>query len=575
MAAGAPQGGDSLGAVYWFTRSGATWVEQPAITASSAAADTDFGASVALSGDTLLAGAPGSSLAPAWEGRVFAFNLSGAAWTEEQVILASDGAGSEGFGGSVAVAGELALVGNPADTVGANPLQGSVYSLAGVGAAWAQEQKLTSGTGAAGSGFGCSVALSGDTALVGADGDDVGANDAQGAAYVLFRDVGPWAVQQRLLAADGAAADQFGWSTALAGDTALIGAYEADVGGAADQGAAYVFVREGASWTEQQKLVASDGGNKDYLGYAVALSGDTALVGAPGFRAASTRGAAYVFVRTATSWVEQQQLLAADGSDGDWFGARVALAGDTAVIGAPNDSTDSQLWHGSVYVFERSGDVWTQRDKLTAHDAQAGALFGSAVAISSSTAVIGAYGLSLAGALQGSAYVFTLDGTVWAEQQKLAADDGEVSDCFGYTVGVSGDVVLVGAPHLAIYARFGVGAAYVFSRADARWGLAQRVAGRDGAEGDVFGGSVAIDGTTTLIGSPAAHGVAPFGNPDEGAVLFGRIEDTCPAGGCPADDVEPAATPAGGCDCRSGPVDGGAAVIACLMAVAAGRRRWR
>src|SRR5205085_941741 len=167
---------------------------------------------------------------------------------------------------------------------------------------------LTASDGAADDLFGDSVALSGDAALVGAVFDAIGANSNQGSAYVFVRSGTTWTQQQKLTASDGATNDQFGRSVALSGNTALVGAD----GGNANQGSAYVFVRSGTIWMQQQKLIASDGAVGDFFGVSVALSGETVFVAASSddIGANASQGSAYVFVRTGTAWTQQQKLTA-------------------------------------------------------------------------------------------------------------------------------------------------------------------------------------------------------------------------------------------------------------------------
>jgi hypothetical protein len=196
-----------------------------------------------------------------------------------------------------------------------------------------------------------------------------------------------------LLGQDGAVQDYFGWSVALDGDTALIGTLYGPGSANADQGAAYVFVRNGTTWTQQKKLTANDGLAFAQFGTAVALDGDTALVGAPDHQRLPsflTTGAAYVFVRNGTTWTQQAGLLANDGDGGDQFGAAVALDGDTALVGAPNNAV-TVGGQGAAYIFTRNGTSWTQRQRLLASDIAPDDHFGNAVALSGDKALIGAY----------------------------------------------------------------------------------------------------------------------------------------------------------------------------------------
>ncbi|MHC4407100.1 MAG: FG-GAP repeat protein, partial [Planctomycetota bacterium] len=215
----------------------------------------------------------------------------------------------------------------------------AVAIVLGTTPAWAltaeQEAKLLPADGAAGDIFGVIVALDGDTAIIGAVYDDDNGEDS-GSAYVFTRTAGVWTQQAKLLASDGASQDWFG-SVALEGDTAIIGASGDDDNGE-DSGSAYVFTRAAGVWTEQAKLLASDGAAFDGFSYLVALDGDTAVI-AP-WRDDDNgvnSGSAYVFTRTGGVWTEQAKLLASDGAADDYFGRSVALEGDTAIIGAAGD----------------------------------------------------------------------------------------------------------------------------------------------------------------------------------------------------------------------------------------------
>ena len=200
---------------------------------------------------------------------------------ELQKVAASDGAASDLFGVSVAISGDTAVVGAYLDDVVGNAEQGSVYVFVRIGTNWTQQQKLTASDGLAGDNFGISVAVSGDTVVVGAHLDNVGANADQGSTYVFGRSGTVWLQQQKLVASDGAPNDDFGISVAIFGDTVVVGAPLDNVGANADQGSAYVFVRSGTVWSQEQ-LVASDGAANDGLGYSVAISGNTVVVGAGG-----------------------------------------------------------------------------------------------------------------------------------------------------------------------------------------------------------------------------------------------------------------------------------------------------
>ncbi|MBE5314054.1 MAG: fibronectin type III domain-containing protein [Xanthomonadales bacterium] len=515
------------GSAYVFTRSGATWTLQQKLTAGDDPAADLFGYAVALSGDTALVGANWDDVGVnSDQGSAYVFTRSGSTWTLQQKLTAADGAAFDQFGGSVALSGDTALVGAISDSVGGNSVQGSAYVFTRIGTTWTQQAQLTAGDGAAVDQFGWSLAVSGDTALVGAVFDDVGANSDQGSAYVFTRSGTTWTLQQKLTAGDGAASDQFGLSVALSGDTALVGAYRDDIGAISDQGSAYVFTRSGATWTLQQKLTAGDGAASDWFGYAVALSGDTALVGARlDDVGATNQGSAYVFMRSGTTWAQQQKLTAGDGAASDGFGYAVALSGDTMLLGANGDDTGVNSDQGSAYVYTRSGMTWTQQAKLTAGDGAASDFFGFSVALDGDTALVGVQGDDVgANVDQGSAYVFTRIGTTWTQQAQLTAGDGAAFDQFGYAVALSGDTALVGSVSGDVGANSNQGSAYVYTRSGTTWTQQAKLTAGDGAASDFFGFSVALDGDTALVGVQSDDVGA---NVDQGsAYVFTRIGTT-------------------------------------------------
>ncbi|WP_438039111.1 MYXO-CTERM sorting domain-containing protein [Sorangium sp. So ce128] len=361
--------------------------------------------------------------------------------TQQAKLLASDGAEMDRFGDSVALSGDTALVGAEGDD-DAGQIAGAAYVFVRSAGVWTQQAKLLASDGAESDYFGGSVALSGDTALVGASGDsDDGLSS--GSAYVFVRSAGVWTQQAKLVAADGAESDYFGGSVALSGDTALVGAQGDDDKGSSS-GAAYAFVRSAGVWIQQAKLVATNGAALDNLGSAVALSGDTALVASPGGHGFQP-GSAYVFVRSAGVWTQQASLHARDPARDDYFGSAVALSGDTALVGAQGDDDDVFVDTGSAYVFVRRLGVWTQQAKLVATDREPRDYFGISVALSGDTALVGAFLSDSATWDAGAAYVFRRSAGVWTQQATLVATDGRKDDDFGFSVALSDGTALVGA----------------------------------------------------------------------------------------------------------------------------------
>jgi len=385
------------GAVYVFVRNGSSWTQQAYLKASNTGAGDKFGRALALSGDTLVVGAP------------------------------HEGSNATGVNGDQG--NELAVD------------AGAAYVFVRDGTTWSQQAYLKpSNTGGTifggGDRFGWSVAVSGDTVVVGALDEDsaatgVNGNEADnssgnaGAAYVFVRDGTSWSQQAYLKASNTGFGDQFGGSVAASGDTIVVGATWEGSGATGVNGdgsdnsktaagAAYVFVRSGASWSQQAYLKASNTDANDRFGWSLAVDGDTAVVGAPVEASAATgvdgdqdddsagsAGAAYVFVRSGASWSQQAYLKASDSDLGDQFAASLALSGDALVVGATfedsaatgvngDDSDDSVQDSGAAYVFVRDGATWSQQAYLKSSNSEANDLQGLAVALSGDTVAVGA-----------------------------------------------------------------------------------------------------------------------------------------------------------------------------------------
>lgn len=331
--------------------------------------------------------------------------------------------------------------------------------------------------------FGGSVAISSDTIVAGARNK----NSSKGEAYVFIRNGNVWSPQAILTANDAVNGDGFGISVAISSDTAVVGA----AGKNSSQGAAYVFTRSGWAWTQQVELTANDVAAGDNFGMSVAIDGNTLVVGARSKN--SSQGAAYVFTRSGNIWSQQAELVANDAVNNDNFGVSVAISLDTLVVGAYAKNSSK----GAVYIFTRSGSVWSQQTKLTASDAVNNDIFGTSVSISSNTLAVGAPGKNLS---TGAAYIFTLSNNIWSQQSELTASDATTNDQFGGSVAISLGTLVVGAWKNSS----SKGAAYVFTRSGGIWSQTQQtklIAG-DAANNDTFGYSVSIGGNTYIIGAP-------------------------------------------------------------------------
>lgn len=419
--------------------------------------------------------------------------------------------------------------------------------------------------------FGQAAAVSGDTAAVAAPREDSGAQGVNGnqsdnsaadsgAAYVFVRSFSAWAQQAYLKSLNSEAGDGFGESIGISGDTLVVGAYHEDSGAAGNPadnsrsgaGAAYVFVRNGTAWGQQAYLKASHPDIDDWYGKSVAVDGDTVAVGAVFEDSAATgvngnasdnsvsgSGAVYVYVRNGTTWTQQAYIKASNTGAGDEFGTSVALDGDTLVVGAQYEDSaatgvngvqtdNSASASGAAYVFVRNGTTWSQQAYLKASNTGAQDNFGGSVSISGDTVVVGAAtedsaatgadgdGSNNAATNAGAVYVFVRSGTTWTQQAYLKASNTDAGDRFGYSVGVSGDVLVSGAfledggdsgvnGDESDNSISGAGAAYVFVRDGTTWDqLAYLKASNPGGgtpTGDNFGFPVALSGGTIAAGA--------------------------------------------------------------------------
>jgi len=395
------------------------------------------------------------------------------------------------------------------------------------------EQKVTASDGTANSYFGSAAALNGSTALIGADGD----NSFQGAAYLFTKSNGSWSEGQKLTASDGLPGDEFGYRVVLADNTLLVGAFTATVGGVVSQGAAYVFTQSDGTWSESQKLTASDGALFDNFGASVALDGSTLVVGANGATVGgnAAQGAVYVFTESNGTWTQTQKLTANDGAAYDNFGLSVALKGSTILVGSPRAAIGANAGQGALYVFTESNGTWSQTQKLTASDGATNDSFGESVALDGSTALIGAYNATINGhTWQGAAYIFTESNGSWSEGQRLTASDGTAGANFGNAVALNGSTALIGADASTVRGNTYQGKAYLFTESGGNWSQSDMFIASDGAVDDYFGAALAWDGVTALISTP--HPTIG-GNTWQGAAYFYEQSAT------PTPTPTPSATP--------------------------------
>ncbi|MCW8925178.1 MAG: FG-GAP repeat protein, partial [Xanthomonadales bacterium] len=453
-------------------------------------------------------------------GSAYVFTRSGTVWTQQQKLSTGDPGSNDEFGISVALSGDTIAAG----AAGADARSGSAYVFAYDGNTWTQQKKLIAVIDQEDRQFGFDVAVDGDTALIGAPKDDHSGETWNGSAYLFARDGNHWNFTAKLSASNTASTDLFGWSVAIEGGTALIGAPNGDTV-SADTGAAYIFVKPITGWvsgTETAVLSASDGAVNSAFGSAVALSGDTALVGRPNNGGI---GSVLVFSKPPTGWkdgTESTQFLASDGNTDDYFGAAVDISGDTAIVGAYGwdpQATPNSNNPGAAYIYVNDGG-WPSTENAILSNVGTSAMAGMSVAISDDTALVGIPYASFAGA----AKIFVKPPGGWVDEGDATAElvpSGEVGGS-GYDVTLAGDVAVVGSIY-SYFAGTSSGSSHIFVKPASGWADmtdTSKLIGSDTVTDDMFGYSIAISGDTILTGVPDADS----GDTDSGAAYFYRFE---------------------------------------------------
>ncbi|MCK6446420.1 MAG: FG-GAP repeat protein [Planctomycetes bacterium] len=351
-------------------------------------------------------------------------------------------------------------------------------------------------------GYGHSVALDGDTALVGVP--HPGAGGMSGAAVVFRKVAGVWTQEATLSPSDPATGNYFGWSVALDGDVAVVGAIGAYYQTSPGVGAAYVFTRTGTTWTQVQKVQASDPLQSAEFGWSVSVSGSTFVVGAPQatYNNEGGRGAAYVFDLVGSTWTQVAKLAGANTTFGARNGSSVAIEGNRLVIGARTTYEDGgqTIGTGSAYVFARSGSTWSQEAKLQATPYVAWAQLGSSIALDGNRVVVGAPGENIN---TGAAYVFDKVGANWVQKGRLSGAGTDSGDWFGWSVDVSANRAVVGAYNYDSVTPVGNGCVKVYDFDGATWSEELELLGNPMFTGDTLGEAVAMQGDTVVGGSPS------------------------------------------------------------------------
>ena len=355
------QFGGTIGAVWVFTLDGTGWVQQAKLTPAGAAANDGFGEWVSISadGNTIATGASRQSIGGrAQQGAGYVFSRTGTTWLQEPMLTAADGQVNDYFGssGGISPDAQTVVFGAPHSRgdIDLTARPGAAYVFARSGGGWSQQARLTGSGVTSGEQFGSAVAVGAGLVAITANFDE-GVQADSGATYVFTRDGSSWTEQTRLASSDGATGDRFGWRLRLSEDerTLLATAVGAADSQAVRRGAGYIFTRSGTTWSQQAKLMTAHGGSF-FAGWEAALTHDTVLLGSPfTFVGDYEVGAAFEFVRIGTAWTERSMLVAPDAEHESGFGYGVALSGDTAIVGAPGATIGATgFWQGAAYAFQ-------------------------------------------------------------------------------------------------------------------------------------------------------------------------------------------------------------------------------
>ncbi|MFN0110096.1 MAG: BACON domain-containing protein [Blastocatellia bacterium] len=501
---------NSTGAAYIFAREGSLWAFRQKLLSAGLRANDRFGSSVAMSGSTIVVGTPGFDSSPsvANTGSAYVYAFNNGAWIIQQILVQPSPQAGEGFGQSVAIDGNTVVVGCPVFTNN----RGRVAVFTAVGGGWQFRENLNFQP-QDGDQFGASVSVSGNTIVAGIPLRDIIFQNTGSVRLFDFNGT-TWAFTQEVQALDGEGMDEFGTSVSIRGNKLVVGAIFDSSPGISSHGSAYYFTRPavGQPWAFQRKFLPTNLVANTTYGNSVALSGSTIVVGTLGAQVA------YIYEEVFGQWLEQK-LNRPSGS----FGWSVAVGGDVVVVGDPDNPTDGD----AALVYQRTGFSWAESGRLSASASATNDLFGSSVAMEGNTIVVGASGQSNGTASSGAVYVFTKErGGYWNYQQTLRVNSSVQHPNFGHVVGISSNTIAVGSPESstgtisALPNVPGDGSVYLFAQVAGRWQLVQTLQnsnqGNFGGTLTIAGGYLAVGARTDIVGA----------NRDQGSVYVYRSTDT-------------------------------------------------
>ncbi|HEV7780270.1 MAG TPA: hypothetical protein VGO58_03340 [Chitinophagaceae bacterium] len=384
-------------------------------------------------------------------------------------------------------------------------------------------QPVADDSGEFGDKFGNSVSVSGNYAIVGTPGDMIGGNTGQGSVSIYQNIGGTWVLFQKISDATGAAGDGFGHSVNIAGNFFMAGAPFDDVGATVNQGSVSIYQFNGSLWVLMQKIVDGGGAFSDEFGQSVSISGNHAVVGAPGddIGANSNQGSASFYRYDGINWILAQKSAEPAGAANDNFGKSVSVSGNYAIIGVPNDNvTVSNTNQGSAIIYQFNGvSAWNLIQKIADATGASGDNFGSGVSISGNYLIGGAPGDDVGSNNdQGSCSIFQFNGSNWSLMQKIDDVYGVEHNTFGYSVSISGNYAIVGAPFTFVPEQINQGCATIYQRIGMGWQKLQFIIDPGGDEQDFAGNAVGIDGITKQFIIGAYGFINVFGK-----VVFGKL----------------------------------------------------
>lgn len=499
-----PQAAEGVqsGAVFVYQDTGGVLVSVQRVLSPAPAEGDLFGEALAVSSELLAVGAPGADGPGATDrGSLHVFRRSGGAFVHEVELLPPQATADQRFGSAVAILDATTIVvGMPGDSVAGTTASGRVLVFRRLAASWTAVATLQSPDAAAGDDFGAALAVQGDRLLVGAPRVDAVGGIIDAGAVEVFDTTAGFAWLGRLAEAQPAANARFGSALWLDAAHAIVGA-SGNLSG--NRGFARVFTRSGGVFAPAERLEGGDGVAADGFGFALARSGDTLLVGAPGRFFGD--GGAHVFVRTGGTFVERALLQDRSVPEGGGVtGVAVALIGGRALLGADQAIVLPNRAQGAVRIWSGADATWTAQQRLDRGDGVAGEFFGTALSVDATRLAVGAFldDTEFGGDDAGTVSVFARGDAGWARTQRLVAQDGQPEDWFGRSVALAGDWLVVGAPRDITSGVFDTGSAYVFRRLGGNWVQQRKLVPADVQADDAFGLSIAFDGRRLLIAAP-------------------------------------------------------------------------